>query len=297
MKREIIIFYLKELRDLEVAKYKLNKNIENEKKQYYNFHNEKAIEYLSEVPKFNPIVSIIKFIFTITCFLIAAIFLVKLIDGFMHIKNPFDSLIPLLKITTVFSTSAILGGVAYIYGWTSYFRDKSRYNQIILKNLEEKERVYNNKQMIIDYDKKYNHNITTYTNDLNKVNNLLSDYYSLNIIPYQYRNIQSIIYIYDYMVSSMESLRDALFSNQLNDGISKILKKLDTIIENQGNILMSNRKIESNQQDFINQNLKMLNSLNSIEANSEESLFYNKLSAYYNASNAYFNCANYFDIK
>lgn len=76
--------------------------------------------------------------------------------------------------------------------------------------------------------------MSVYKEDLKKVEQLLTDYYSLNIIPKQYRNIQSIMYIYDYMQSSQEDLRDALFSNQINEGINKIVEKLDTIINNQG---------------------------------------------------------------
>lgn len=97
------------------------------------------------------------------------------------------------------------------------------------------------------------------------------------------------------MQSSQEDLRDALFSNQINEGINKIVEKLDTIINNQGEMIMANRRIESKQQSIINQNNQMLNSFQNIEANTEESAYYSKLSAYYNAANAYYSYAKYLE--
>lgn len=55
-----------------------------------------------------------------------------------------------------------------------------------------------------------------------------------------------------------------LFSNQINEGINKIVEKLDTIINNQGEMIMANRRIESKQQSIINQNNQMLNSFQNI---------------------------------
>ena len=164
-----------------------------------------------------------------------------------------------------------------------------------LENKKEEERVRENQNKLANYKQQYDENMSVYKEGLKKVEQLLTDYYSLNIIPKQYRNIQSIMYIYDYMQSSQEDLRDALFSNQINEGINKIVEKLDTIINNQGEMIMANRRIESKQQSIINQNNQMLNSFQNIEANTEESAYYSKLSAYYNAANAYYSYAKYLE--
>ena len=297
MKREAVVFYLKELRDLEIAKYKLNDKMKNEKYNYYTYNSNNGKAYLQEVPQFNSIVGLAKLIFEIAMFIIAAISLVMLVKIMWQSKGwgIFDEFGKLMKYTFVLCLSAGVGGAAFAHGWCGYFGEKKRYHRIILENKKEEERVRENQNKLANYKQQYDENMSVYKEGLKKVEQLLTDYYSLNIIPKQYRNIQSIMYIYDYMQSSQEDLRDALFSNQINEGINKIVEKLDTIINNQGEMIMANRRIESKQQSIINQNNQMLNSFQNIEANTEESAYYSKLSAYYNAANAYYSYAKYLE--
>ena len=297
MKREAVVFYLKELRDLEIAQYKLNDKMKNEKYNYYTYNSNNGKAYLQEVPQFNPIVGLAKLIFEIAMFIMAAISLVMLMKIMWQSKGwgILDEFGKLMKYAFVLSLSAVIGGVAFAHGWCGYFGEKKRYHRIILENKKEEERVRENQNKLANYKQQYDENMSVYKEGLKKVEQLLTDYYSLNIIPKQYRNIQSIMYIYDYMQSSQEDLRDALFSNQINEGINKIVEKLDTIINNQGEMIMANRRIESKQQSIINQNNQMLNSLQNIETNTEECAYYSKLSSYYNAANAYYNYAKYLE--
>ena len=46
---------------------------------------------------------------------------------------------------------------------------------------------------------------------LSDIENQLSSVYSLNIIPSQYRTLEAAIYIYDFMATSRETLKDTLF--------------------------------------------------------------------------------------
>lgn len=295
MKREALIFYLKELRDLEIAKYKLNDRINIEKYNYDKYNINNGTISLQDVPQFKPIIELVKLIFVIAMFIIATISFVMLAKTMVYSNGwgILDNFEKLIKYAFILSFSAILGGIAFTYGWCGYFKNKKHYYSIILKNKKEVERIKENQNTLEKYKQQYEKNMSIYKNDFRNVEQLLTNYYSLNIIPNQYRNIESIMYIYDYMQSSQENLKDALISNQINIGINKILEKLDTIIANQGDMILANRRFESLQQNIIDQNNQMLNSFYNIETDTKESAYYSKLSTYYTAANAYYSYAKY----
>lgn len=53
--------------------------------------------------------------------------------------------------------------------------------------------------------------LTKNRNILSNIENQLLNAYSLNIIPSQYRTLEAAIYIYDFMATSRETLKDTLF--------------------------------------------------------------------------------------
>ena len=186
MKREAVVFYLKELRDLEIAKYKLNDKMKNEKYNYYTYNSNNGKAYLQEVPQFNSIVGLAKLIFEIAMFIIAAISLVMLVKIMWQSKGwgIFDEFGKLMKYTFVLCLSAGVGGAAFAHGWCGYFGEKKRYYRIILENKKEEERVRENQNKLANYKQQYDENMSVYKEDLKKVEQLLTDYYSLNIIAY-----------------------------------------------------------------------------------------------------------------
>lgn len=103
---------------------------------------------------------------------------------------------------------------------------------------------------------------------LNEVKAVLADTYSsLNIIPNQFRNVQGICYLYDYLSSSQETLESAFLNynvNNININIKHMMSQQSEMILQQ---YITNAKLESNHKTME----AMVNKLSSIEANTAAS--------------------------
>ncbi|MBE6875476.1 MAG: hypothetical protein E7496_01930 [Ruminococcus sp.] len=92
----------------------------------------------------------------------------------------------------------------------------------------------------------------------NQLKSALSRAYSANIIPLQFRNIEGVYYLYDYLSTSQQSLQSALIQANLD----AIKKKLDEIISNQGEMIL--QQAQTNKMLF-SQNQQMIASLQRIQ--------------------------------
>lgn len=101
--------------------------------------------------------------------------------------------------------------------------------------------------------------------DINKTQQLLNKAYDLNIIPLQFRNIEGVYYLYDYLSTSNESLTSALMQANLES----IKSKLDQVIKMQGAMII--QQAQANKAIF-KQNEKILASMKNVEQ-------YSKISA------------------
>ncbi len=108
-----------------------------------------------------------------------------------------------------------------------------------------------------------------------KIKGLLKDAYDINIIPQQFRNFEAVWYLKDFITSSNETLTTAL----LHCDIEKIKQKLDTIIEQQEEIILNQAYQIAQNNQIISQNQNMLNNLASIESNAERAAQYTKIAA------------------
>lgn len=106
---------------------------------------------------------------------------------------------------------------------------------------------------------------------------ILNECYDLNVIPSKYRNIYAITFLYDYLSTSKCSLRDALLACDLD----KIQMQLDSIIENQRNMICRLAKIEANSEKQIKQQELMINQLKNIEKNTYDTARASELCAKY----------------
>ena len=141
-------------------------------------------------------------------------------------------------------------------------------------------------------------NIIIYEKELKKVENLLAQAYSLNIIPTQFRyNLSAIWYIYDWMYSSGSSLRDALFSAKIEEGIQRIEAKLGTIISQNENIIINQRQIEANQSSMRKQNEAMLSRLSAVNSNTAAAREYARVASVYSGVSAMFATSVYLNRK
>lgn len=118
---------------------------------------------------------------------------------------------------------------------------------------------------------------------------LLQKAYDINIIPKQFRNIYAVWFIYDYIVTSTESLSAAF----LHCDLDKIKQKLDTIIEQQKEIIINQRILMAQNAQMIEQNQQTLNRLASIESNTERAAQYAEIASNNAEACAWIGLANY----
>lgn len=195
----------------------------------------------------------------------------------------------------------IIFGIAIIvFGMRSYKNsvNEAKNSKEDIKNIKqyneiENIRIAKNTTLSLEIKKQWNTRADYLQKEYNKVNTLLSEYYNLNILANPYRNLASLYYIYDYMSSSRESLQDTLIHEHMENGIQRILAKLDYIINQNQEIIFQNRIAEANNQKIINQNQQMLQSLKQTERNTAQATQYAEISANYSKANAYFSLANY----
>lgn len=154
-------------------------------------------------------------------------------------------------------------------------------------NADERARVESNANSIAKMEQEYAETLSYLSNEFNKVDSILTAYYSQNILPKQYRNIASLIYIYDYMSSSQESFSNALLHEHMEKGIQEILSRLDYIIQQNGYMIFNQHRIEAQNQNIISQNRSMLETLERTERNTVEANQYAQLSLNYSKTTAF----------
>ena len=294
--RNALILYLRDLRDLEVAKVKII-NMYNEEKRY-------AESQLREMctPNLEKEDNEVDFGELIKDFGIMLVF--GIVGGFfvfswitqpdVMLEEYHDSPIMTIALTVV----PVIVAIGFLFSTIGDIRyEESKNKKAREHNQNERMRVKNNAVKITKVKHDWSQRSAYLRNELNKVESLLAEYYIQNILPNAYRNVAALIYIYDYMSSSNESFKDTLFHEHMENGISKILKKLDQIILQNEHIMFSLHRIEAQSDDMMTQNKNMLESLARTEHNSMEASQYAKLSENYSKTSAYFSVADYLEDK
>lgn len=134
--------------------------------------------------------------------------------------------------------------------------------------------------------------------EIQKTDSLLTDLYSMNILPKNFRHdLAAVCYIYDYISSSNESWENALHHAHIEDGIRRIEAKLDEIIDLLQTYIYETRCMRRENQTFHdqlkNQNQRMLSSLKKTEANTLKTAQYSQLISDDTRAVAFFEAANY----
>lgn len=113
---------------------------------------------------------------------------------------------------------------------------------------------------------------TLLTADIQKAQEQLDKAYSVNIIPSQFRNIQGIYYLYDYISTSSQGLSEALMQCNLE----AIKQKLDNVIQLQGKAI-----IQQVQADIaiMKQNQKILETAQATMQNTAVAAKYTQIAA------------------
>lgn len=151
-----------------------------------------------------------------------------------------------IEILVILGIFFILFGVAAIPGLISKSKNVEEYNLKVIadynsavedykKKVKEHDRlVANNAEIVSRKEEKEKEFKTLLTADIHKAQEQLDKAYSANIIPLQFRNIQGVYYLYDYISTSNQGLSEALMQCNLD----AIKQKLDNVIQLQGKAII-----------------------------------------------------------
>lgn len=314
-----VLLYLKDLRALEVARWKLGHMLDNEERNYgQHITNLNQTNFVQQDSKAGWTIS--KIIGMLLCFglgLWVVVYFIQKIrfgtvetGGWQQVDPPEDHPTrivirhvektvpvreePLAKGLCIFMV--VIGVILILIGLYLLYRAIRGTRSIKsakLYNAQESLRVEKNKGTALQVKTQWIQRKNYLEDEKKKVESLLSSHYNLNIIPREHRGLASIYYIYDYMSSSQETLTDTLLHDQIDKSVQKILAKLDYIIGQNEEIILQNRMIEAHSKTTTEQNKKMLKTFSQIETNTAAAAQYAELSSNYSKASAYFNLANY----
>lgn len=124
-----------------------------------------------------------------------------------------------------------------------------------------------------------------------EANAILDKMYQLNIIPEQFRhNLYAIYYLHNFITTSELSLETALLHLDLDE----IKAKLDTIIEQQREIIVNQAVEMAQNKALFEQNQQQLRKLSEIETNTYYAAQYSEIAADNAEACAWIGIANYF---
>lgn len=312
--RNVLLLYLRDLRDLEFAKNRIDEMMRQER---YNYETKKKqlakMDFWNVEPMENPWTPM-----RIVLILLLGVLMIPFAYGLMFgevtkkelYDEPRSALfwgkgiryysVPLWQddvLRTIFIGAIV--GLALLIGLVvlATLAQKHMYNRTVKNalthNRDEGIRVARNQQEAEQLQTRWDEFIKSAQSEYKTVCSLLDKEYSLNIIPQQFRNLASIIYIYDYMSTSRESLSDTLLHGHIESGVQRILEKLDTIIHQNQAIIFQGRIAEAQNREIIDQNTRIIDSSRRIEENMRDAVYYQEIVANYSKANAYFALATY----
>lgn len=289
--RNALLLYLRDLRDLEIAKKKISALYSKEKKYMESELVGMQIPDLKiedMVPDYS------------SGFMMFGIGVVMtLFFGWLTLEMGKDFFTIIFKL--FFGGLTVIGilvAIIAVFWSISDAIEISKANKEAKKhNKEEKARVERNAGRAAQTEREYVQKLSHLSSEYNKADSLLTAYYNQNLLPKQYRNLASLIYIYDYMSTSQESFSDTLIHEHMENGIQKILSRLDYIIQQNEYMIFNQHRIEAQNKNMISQNESMLKTLERTEQNTFEAKEYAQLSVNYNKATAFFAAATYLEQR
>jgi hypothetical protein len=147
----------------------------------------------------------------------------------------------------------------YHEAWKKYDKEKENYDVAMVKyreNCDKKEQELKEAYRVADT---LIENVNT---EKDTISEQLQTAYNANIIPLQFRNIQGIYYLYDYISTSNQGLSEALMQCNLE----AIKDKLDNVIKLQGKSIVQQAQANA---ALYEQNQRILNSLQDLNAKTD----------------------------
>ena len=169
----------------------------------------------------------------------------------------FDALIAVM-IVAIFSVVVLMG---YIVSRSSYKRGIREDATRLEIEREEQTDCLNTLQRI--------------KHDLKEITTLLDETYAVNIIPHEYRNLSTVHFLYQHIITSEASLKDALAHADL----IKISKKLDFVTEQEQKIITSVARFNALDKGVVSQNEQLIQHAIETENNPALAAKYAQISA------------------
>lgn len=104
---------------------------------------------------------------------------------------------------------------------------------------------------------------------------ILTEMYTINLIPQQFRNIYAIYYLYDYLSTSQSNLESAM----LHFNLEEIKAKLDKVIAQQQEIILQQSIQIAQNDEMIAQNKKLIAHAIATEKNTRLAVQYHEIEA------------------
>ena len=111
--------------------------------------------------------------------------------------------------------------------------------------------------------------------EIDKIENLLTESYSVNLIPSKFRNIYAAYFLYDFISTSTASLNEAL----LHCDLDTIQQKLDEVIQQQEEMIMELAYQNALNEKIVRQNEQILGHAIETENNTALAAQYTKIAA------------------
>lgn len=313
MNRKSLLLYLREVRDLELAKHKIETLLDQTNEQY-----QLQMDQLCNYGKSMRIPDAVSG-WTGGKVLALAFCLFFLVGGIWGLTAP-----NVITVSTEYlgMDGRLIHGTEYVSLWkgarvlfwvfvlvVSLFlfgaictiksviddrnENRAQREDAIQHNQERELLIEQNKRKSVETQSSWKRITNAYSAEHNKVSNLPAKYYNQNILASQYRNLASVYYIYDYISTSRATLDETLIHEHMENGIQRILAKLDYIIGQNEEIIFQNRVTEAQNNFIIEQNKSALGLLNKIEDNTRNILENTEMIENYCEANAYFSAASY----
>lgn len=296
MDRKVLLLYLKDIRDLEFAKYKIDMIYADEQRKYYETMNElqdyKTVEIPDEKKDNWSSDSYIGFLIGfIGLFMELIAFMQEGVKFFDFGDAPVGLMVFALIFWNVICVGLIMFSIASVQNSAKANKEdienRKRYNQEV-KLANER-----NREMKPKVNYQWRKRSAYLKSEKSKVEALLQNYYGLNILANPYRNLASVYYIFDYMSSCQDSLKETLIHEHMENGIQRILEKLDDVIRSNEEMILRTRVQESHSKRIIEQNEELLKSAERMNESNDLIVENTALIANYSKVNAYFSLANY----
>jgi hypothetical protein len=299
MTRTALLLYLQNVRDLELAKYALRQRYLKEQAVYTKRRNNLAAAPVQETAPSQLEPDGLTGVALFFGLLFGAFFIILLIYylseyGYEGTAASFFLVVVLLGLGL---------GILFIVAKASHdiYLEEEQHTKDIKaaneRNKKAQEDYESRKASLPALNQQWNKRKYWYQQEEEKLEKVLRSFYSMNILPNPYRNLASVLYIYDYMSSSSATLEDTLIHEHMENGIQRLEAKLDIVIDRMGDMLYETRCMRAenrrNIQTTIDQNNRMLESLQESNQNTADAAQYARLAANYSKANAYFSLANY----